>query len=505
MSKYTYSKAINLWYTSDSSEYIKLVVKLRDEIEVELKANYELIRFKKISHQKPLFHILAALFITYKADSKRYLAFSRDKLWYSQATRYNPKQFAFQPFINVVDALDSLGYIESIKGFQDLHTGTSRVARMIATVKLCTLFDSYNLTTSYFYQLHNKESIILKASKNDQGKKPLLDYKETSTTQKMRENLNLININISKHWIDLKITDKQYSELQNKLYLRATKNKKNYNYKTPVDFTRTNLVRIFNNGNFENGGRFYRGWWQEVLSDYRKHITIDGHDTVEVDYSAMHFYIMYAEQGLNVPIVDPYTFDDYNRKDIKIALNIAINAENETAGVIAINNEVWLDKSYSEVKAILQLIIKRHEPIANYFFSGKGVELQYLDSKIAELVMLNLQKVHKITALPVHDSFIVIKEHKPYLLYQMKKCFKLIVEADAKVKATDDIDYDKIQSNLDSLDWNSIEELVTSEPVITSGSIQTGLDKLNGFSESLSGYEERRVQWETRNIHPIEP
>ena len=119
MNPLDYSKQINLWYTSDSTEYQKLVVQLMLAIEAELKANHGLTRFKKLEHEKPLFHILADLFVTYKSDNKRYLAFSRDKLWYSKDTRYQPKLFVFQPFLNVVDALDSLGYIESVKGFQD--------------------------------------------------------------------------------------------------------------------------------------------------------------------------------------------------------------------------------------------------------------------------------------------------------------------------------------------------------------------------------------------------
>jgi hypothetical protein len=491
MNPLDYSKLINLWLTSSSTDYQELVVKLRDSIEKELKAKHGITRFKKPEHEKVLFHILADLFVTYKSDPKRYLAFSRDKLWYSKDTRYQPKRFALKPFINVITALDSLGYIETSKGFRD-PKGTSRLSRMIATSKLVKLCDDHKLAEVNFYQLPNKETIILKSPKDDQGKKDLLDYEDTACTISMRDNLKLINQNIGKHWIDIKITDEQFRELQEKIYIRATSTKTNYNRKSPVDFTRTNLVRIFNNDSFEDGGRFYRGWWQEILSDYRKYITIDGQDTVEIDYSAMHFYIMYAEQGLSIPTGDPYTFDGYNRKDIKIALNIAINAESEKAGVIAIKNGIWPEKSYADVKAILELIIERHNPIASYFFSGKGVRLQYLDSKVAEIVMLNLLNVNQIVALPVHDSFIVIKEHKPYLLHQMKKCFKEIVEVDAKVKASDDIDYDKIIRSLHNIDWSNTKKITTSAPAITSESIEAGLGKLVNLFEPLTGYERRK-------------
>ena len=39
-----------------------------------------------------------------------------------------------------------------------------------------------------------------------------------------------------------------------------------------------------------------------VPSDYRSMITIDNEPTVELDYSGMHFAIMYAEKGMDIPI-----------------------------------------------------------------------------------------------------------------------------------------------------------------------------------------------------------
>jgi hypothetical protein len=45
--------------------------------------------------------------------------------------------------------------------------------------------------------------------------------------------------------------------------------------KEPIDLSKRTLTRMFTNGSFEEGGRFYRGWWQNVPSEYRKFITID--------------------------------------------------------------------------------------------------------------------------------------------------------------------------------------------------------------------------------------
>ena len=51
-------------------------------------------------------------------------------------------------------------------------------------------------------------------------------------------------------------------------------------------------------------------------------------------------------------------------------------------------------------------IIKAHKPIADLFFNGVGNHLQFLDSNIAERVMLHFAGMDA-PALPVHDSFIL--------------------------------------------------------------------------------------------------
>ena len=65
-----------------------------------------------------------------------------------------------------------------------------------------------------------------------------------------------------------------------------------------MEFERVRLYRVFNNGSFDEGGRFYGGWWQNLPSEYRQFITINGHTTSEYDYSAPSILAMlYAELG----------------------------------------------------------------------------------------------------------------------------------------------------------------------------------------------------------------
>ena len=77
--------------------------------------------------------------------------------------------------------------------------------------------------------------------------------------------------------------------------------------KRPIDLTRRSLVRIFSNGRFDHGGRFYRGWWENVPSEYRKCITIDGKRTNEYDYSQLNPHMVYFLRGKTLGSEDAYS------------------------------------------------------------------------------------------------------------------------------------------------------------------------------------------------------
>ena len=84
----------------------------------------------------------------------------------------------------------------------------------------------------------------------------LFPYENDKTTNEMRENLITINKCFASHWPDLRITNDDYTDLQERL--RLDKNK------SPIDFSKRILTRIFSNGRFDHGGRFYRAWWHNV-------------------------------------------------------------------------------------------------------------------------------------------------------------------------------------------------------------------------------------------------
>jgi hypothetical protein len=248
---------------------------------------------------------------------------------------------------------------------------------------------------------HNEEVIILKDRKEKDGKKPRIEYVDTPETISLRTHVRMINDFLSRHVINLSIPDKELEALAKDLGRDPNK--------YPVDFTRTRLKRIFNNGSFEQGGRFYGGWWLEIPKAYRNRVTINGKRTIEIDYGALHPRLLYAQEGLHYPAdEDPYSVPiaGVPRDAIKRIFNILLNAESHAEAIGAIKDKY---PTYSEQQLLeaIEAIKRVHHPIARHLHSGVGVKLQYSDSILAQAIIIHMMEHHGILVLPVHDSFIV--------------------------------------------------------------------------------------------------
>jgi hypothetical protein len=261
------------------------------------------------------------------------------------------------------------------------------------------------------------ESIILRDQNNDD-----VEYTDTDKTNLMRENLRIINDRLVSTRISLEITNEQFDELEAQVFSESNPNRE----PRIIDFTKKRLHRVFNNS-FELGGRFYGGWWQNIPRDYRKYIEINRKPTVEIDYSGHHIRILYAGEDLEPPD-DPYDLEEFKRDDQKKALLIILNALNKNSAIKAIQRE-----GISEAGMLIDSLEIRHGPISKYFYTGEGIRLQYVDSVVAEQIMLTMLK-HGATVLPVHDSFIVRNSYEPELKEVMEETFESIFSKAAKTK-----------------------------------------------------------------------
>lgn len=392
--KLDYSRELDIWMWSNKPEIIKSADFLFPRILKNITKKIDKNRLK--NHLKVF---LTELFVAHKQDTKLFISFSRNKNSYRVSKRFDKVYLRYKYVINVTDFLIDNGYVEYHKGIN--FSRYARESRIRASQKLLRLFRKYREEGGVI--LRRNPPIILR----DENKTDIDFDIDTLEVKTIIRNVNRINKCLDRHLISAEVPWGEFADYMEK-YPRIEQNK--------------NYVRIFNNSDFKQGGRFYYHWSQMIESNYRKYITIDGKSTVELDYSCLHLSMLYGLENLTPPAGDLYALpgiDSCFRPVIKKAVNIAINAENETAAMQAIREENRQSEDKTGLipprpKIILEALKEIHSPVKKYLCTGYGVRLQYLDSSIAEQIMLSLAE-DDICCLCIHDSFIVAKEYQDRL------------------------------------------------------------------------------------------
>ena len=349
------SRAFRGFDWSEHSNVKKLIEALFKEYKVWYKAQGDGRRILYPDRiRQHLTHFVLEAFRTWRAWPELSMGVHLGKDYYADSgSRYRPRHLSYRMVRNVTDFLEAAGYLElpSGKGAWHPEAVRRRTTRFRATRRLIDRCQDCDINRYMIVPFRNPEVIILRAKKKrKQSQGDTIDYVDTPFTRTARRNLERINDFISGHHINLDLTD----DREEALMLRLRGRDDGY-----LDFTKTRLVRIFNNGSFQEGGRFYGGWWQGIPGDYRTFITIDGKRTTQLDYSGMHFSIMYAQLGLDTPMEDPYALEGYGghlRGHIKRAFNIIINCATRAQAIGSIDGRIGKGQLSSELLSGERLI-----------------------------------------------------------------------------------------------------------------------------------------------------
>jgi hypothetical protein len=370
----------------------------------------------------------------------------------SKLNRYRSVPTSWRNFDWALKGLLGLNLIKLWPGWHDSNTGIGFRTRIRARRKLVDIARSYSVEPEKIFKIGREEVIVLRDALHKE-----IDYKDDENTRQMRANLTRINAEIAKRRIRLFISDASFLALSQSLARHRDAKRRG-----PIDLSRVLLRRVFNNSTFQDGGRFYGGWWQNIPAESRKFIQIDHKATIELDYSGLHIRMLYLEEGLEPPD-DPYdssnnTNVSFPRDDQKAAIIQIINGESRRS--VEQSLRATLSQKQSYVRALTDSIMRRHQPISHHFFSGKGVSLQFEDSQLAEDVMLEIIELGGI-ALPVHDSFIVRIGREDELLDAMRKAFvKHFPGAKPLAKSKPTTSEEPIETDEQFTRW--LEELATT-------------------------------------------
>jgi hypothetical protein len=357
-------------------------------------------------HRKHLRVLLLDLYHRYLEDPDGWIGLSLNRNNYSGPRRYNKLFLSFRPTARLIGLLRERAFIDFKPGFNDRIRGIGYQSRFRAAERLRNIFAPVERDVGaapfneHIEEANSEELLILRDSNKNN-----IDYAETAQTQLMRNKLRAYNDFLRGTYIDIDLRGWPSPET--------------------IDLTNKSLHRVFNNGSWEEGGRFYGGWWENISRDLRKKIVIFDKRTIEIDYSALHAVLLYAKEGIDYfqqMEMDPYLNGQilaYQPPDegsyrrirdlLKTLWQCSINARDRTAAVGAVRQEVG-QEMLREIPVPLEELVDRfvayHKPIERYFFSGIGLRLQFVDSCISEEIMDGMIFRERLAVLPIHDSYI---------------------------------------------------------------------------------------------------
>ncbi len=404
------------------------VNKAVDALYIQL-SKHKKFRGKSNLRKKHIKTVVLDLYVRWMTDPQRWTAYHRGEQRYRGLDeRYNRLHIS-EMTPKVVDALKELKFVKTVKGFYQRESPgkQSYCSRMQATPALIALIrDRHHVTREMIHLAPETECIILRNRNPATGKKEQIDYEDPPDVPRMREELTTYNNLLHRSFIDLpSYPPDGFQESSRK--------------RGRVNFSDKFIKRIFSNGSWEDGGRFYGGWWQHIPRDERPNIILAGQPVRELDYSALHIVLLYAQEGLDFWSADggdAYSLPDYPlqaspddvRDLLKQVLLISINAENRTKALRAINSEIredpdrfgWVKRNKVDLGKLIDAFAARHQPIRHRFFSGSGIKLQNIDAQMAEGIIRDMTQAG-IPTLCVHDSFVVGVPHSAKLWASMEK------------------------------------------------------------------------------------
>jgi hypothetical protein len=317
-----------------------------------------------------------------------------------KAERYVDEPIGYTPMMRVLDAAEKAGLIVQVRG----SWSDSLRTEVVPTSKLQLLLQAAK--DFEFEDLYQKELIVLRDKIGRDVEVP-----DTLEVRQLRTNLEQINASA-----------RQFAWSHDGHTIASA-----------------DLVyhRVFNE-TFGRGGRFYTSGKAHKRA-FRQSLAVDGEPTVEVDFRSMHPRMLYHERNLAAP-ADAYDYPVPGLEGLapsdarairKSTLTIALYCKKIQKPPRALQGRleekgIVLPDGVSP-EDLLHAAEEAHQPILDSFYKGESVRLQYLDSVIAEEVMLKFVGVNR-PCLCIHDSFLVKQADEELLTATMFDAYRRVMK-----------------------------------------------------------------------------
>jgi hypothetical protein len=169
-----------------------------------------------------------------------------------------------------------------------------------------------------------------------------------------------------------------------------------------------------------------------VPKEYRPYIIINGKRTVEYDFDQLNPTMMY---GFAKATCEGDAFDIGLDRKYRPIVKQAFNAMVQSlTGLNRKPKDIDLEDIGLSWLELRDRIVERNTPVRDQFFRGRGNELQFLDSQIAERILLHFA-AKDIPCLPIHDSFIMHHGYYSELEEIMQKTFEKLLSVKCDISA----------------------------------------------------------------------
>ena len=329
--------------------------------------------------------------------------------------------------LTAVSGLEALGWARVKRGYRTAE-GKNVITNILPAGALLRRFEE---TGMQWQELVQTEPKIILRDKDPHTQRVTQEALPSSTqVRQMLRNLRAINAYLAKQAICLHMSNEHLREL----------GQESSGIEFPLIFTHVALRRIFSRGSLTKGGRFYGAWWEGVPSKYRPYLTINGLACGEIDFRELHPRLLYMLNKQPVPEGDLYddgwrdpSTPEYSartepylsrRKLFKTVFNATLNDEHGQFRLCKVDYQT-AKRFGLNLPKIRQILFRKHPLLMTVHRSGIGLELQFVDSQIAEQVMLALMR-KDIPCLPIHDSFLVPRHQVRELISTMQEAFEAV-------------------------------------------------------------------------------
>ena len=381
--------------------------------------------------------LILDLYVKWLKDPSISIGFNKTKSSYKVGSRYNGLHIP-EKVIEVEALLVAAGYVEELGHFHSNdRQQRNYTTRIRHTAALRDLFADMTLDLHDIDTHANEECIILHdryvddpdddtIRKIEYSNKDLPDD-ELTLLDTLRGQLTAYNKLLKRTFIDI-------PSYTSSTFTRIISKGRNEGHKQVISLGPDNkfVVRVFNeglNGHWKRGGRFYRGWWQQIDKEDRPKIYINDQPTLEVDFKAFHPNLLSNELGVKLS-GDPYDLgkvvlpdvimtQEQQRAYVKLLVLMGINADSDKKAYQAFRNDDRQDKVANsltdmQLAALLDAFIDKHPQFDGVLNTGQALRLMNIDSQIANMVIDHFTQ-KDIPVLCIHDSFIIQYDKEPEL------------------------------------------------------------------------------------------